>query len=333
MTAKAANVLFGYWSHDIGGFFLPDPSAELFARWCQAGVFLPILRIHGITGSERRVWAPQYAAAYPVMRAALILRTLLAPHRYTLWREAYDTGLAAVRPMYYFPELQQDAFTYDLQFLWGDTIVARPVTEPVDPATGAAQIKVWLPATASGGGWIDGHTNEACSAGSESTLSTPLDRMLWFVRSGTLVPMLPLGTMDAQALRTTNADAVWALFCQGPCNTTGRVYLDDGVSTAYQQGNFSWLNATAGFSPAAAYLHVDQPANAAPRGHRLLFRTPSKLAVASAACNGQALAPNPQRDQPGWRYTDASDIPLAPPGSLYLTCPAAGRLELAIAFK
>merc|ERR1712232_1521546 len=42
MTKTASNVLFAYWSHDIGGFF-GDPSDELMVRWVQYGAVSPIL--------------------------------------------------------------------------------------------------------------------------------------------------------------------------------------------------------------------------------------------------------------------------------------------------
>ena len=45
-TATAANVGYGWWSHDIGGHMLGIEEPELFARWFQFGVFSPIFRIH-----------------------------------------------------------------------------------------------------------------------------------------------------------------------------------------------------------------------------------------------------------------------------------------------
>lgn len=50
-TNCASNVLYGYWSHDIGGHMFKkgdkqelDP--ELFTRWMQYGVFTPLFRTH-----------------------------------------------------------------------------------------------------------------------------------------------------------------------------------------------------------------------------------------------------------------------------------------------
>lgn len=45
-TATAANVGYGYWSHDIGGHTMPPPSPELYTRWIQWGIFSPAFRTH-----------------------------------------------------------------------------------------------------------------------------------------------------------------------------------------------------------------------------------------------------------------------------------------------
>lgn len=68
-TATAANVNFGYWSHDLGGHRPASTNAvskdpELYTRWLQLGTFLPTLRSHmnrgihankGKTGQSPRV--------------------------------------------------------------------------------------------------------------------------------------------------------------------------------------------------------------------------------------------------------------------------------------
>jgi alpha-glucosidase (family GH31 glycosyl hydrolase) len=43
-TATAANVAYGWWSHDIGGHMFKDGTPELYLRWVQFGVFSPIFR-------------------------------------------------------------------------------------------------------------------------------------------------------------------------------------------------------------------------------------------------------------------------------------------------
>eukprot|EP00054_Salpingoeca_dolichothecata_P024120 m.163420 g.163420 ORF g.163420 m.163420 type:complete len:457 (-) comp24915_c0_seq3:530-1900(-) len=125
MTAKASNILFAYWSHDIGGF-LNNPSPELYARWCQFGSVAPILRTHGRKGTERRIW--EYNT-FEVMAQALRYRAVLAPYFYTLAKNAYEHGIGPLRPMYYqYPDFE-GAYNLPLQYMVGDALLVRPIAE------------------------------------------------------------------------------------------------------------------------------------------------------------------------------------------------------------
>jgi alpha-glucosidase (family GH31 glycosyl hydrolase) len=86
MTAQASNVLFGYWSHDIGGFHNgtvikgfakgypymgdEDPSnatqSELYLRWLQFGTFSPIFR----TLARRSLFHRAISASHDTMHTA-----------------------------------------------------------------------------------------------------------------------------------------------------------------------------------------------------------------------------------------------------------------------
>ena len=74
-TATAANVGYGWWSHDIGGHMEGIEDAELFARWVQFGVFSPIFRLHSTKNPymKRRPWKYD-AEIYQVSREAMQLR-------------------------------------------------------------------------------------------------------------------------------------------------------------------------------------------------------------------------------------------------------------------
>ncbi len=93
-TSTAANVGFGYWGNDIGGFFGSPNTSEQFTRWFQFGVFSPILKTHA-TGRDfsilRKLWEyPPETFLY--LRELLHLRYALIPYLYTAARKAYDTG-------------------------------------------------------------------------------------------------------------------------------------------------------------------------------------------------------------------------------------------------
>jgi hypothetical protein len=79
-TATAANVAFGWWSHDIGGHMEGIEDAELYVRWLQFGVFSPILRLHSTQNPfhERRPWGWD-AQTLALARSAMRLRHALIP--------------------------------------------------------------------------------------------------------------------------------------------------------------------------------------------------------------------------------------------------------------
>ena len=81
-TTRAGNVLFGHWSHDIGGFkHTEERSPELYLRWLQYGIFTPILRTHAgkLIQNERRFF--HYAEPYKsLMMATVRKRYELIPY-------------------------------------------------------------------------------------------------------------------------------------------------------------------------------------------------------------------------------------------------------------
>ena len=129
-TATAANVGFGWWSHDIGGHIGVD-EPELYARWVQFGALSPCLRLHATkdAAAERRPWAFPSAVAEAAQQA-FHLRYQLIPYLYTMARVAADTGVALCRPMYYaYPEAE-DAYLGRQQYFLGDDLIAAPITQP-----------------------------------------------------------------------------------------------------------------------------------------------------------------------------------------------------------
>ncbi|MCS6867510.1 MAG: alpha-xylosidase, partial [Thermus sp.] len=65
-----------YYAHDIGGFY-GTPTAELYVRWLQAGVFFSHLRFHGTSPREPWHFGPEAEA---LVRAWLRLRMRLVPY-------------------------------------------------------------------------------------------------------------------------------------------------------------------------------------------------------------------------------------------------------------
>eukprot|EP00928_Gymnodinium_smaydae_P019955 TRINITY_DN17695_c0_g1_i1.p1 TRINITY_DN17695_c0_g1~~TRINITY_DN17695_c0_g1_i1.p1 ORF type:complete len:875 (-),score=72.71 TRINITY_DN17695_c0_g1_i1:168-2792(-) len=202
MTPISSNVLFGWWSHDIGGNHNggttgydkhghpagpwpgdEDPKnhtgSEMLLRWIQFGAFSPILRTHCETTCDRYVW---HYAHFKEMRAALRLRDALVPYIYSHGRQAFDTGVSLLRPMYYSWPNVDAAYEYRGQYMFGSSMLVAPVTSKADNATHTASKSVWLPADAE---WLDFQT------GAPATRSErwSLEQIPVFVVAGSVVPM------------------------------------------------------------------------------------------------------------------------------------------------
>lgn len=126
-TNTASNVLYGYWSHDIGGHMFgkgtEELDPELYARWMQYGVFNPILRTHSGKNAilNKEIW--NFGTEYfKVLADAVKLRYALVPYIYTMARKTYDAGISLCRPMYYdYPEAEE-AYRFSRQYQFGDEI-------------------------------------------------------------------------------------------------------------------------------------------------------------------------------------------------------------------
>lgn len=148
-TLQSGNLLCGWLSHDIGGFFLtsgqkPDP--EMFVRWIQYAAVSPIVRTHCGKYGERRFWMlPSFFAI--IARKALQFRLSLVPTLYTLARLVHDTCRPINCPLYYdWPE-EEEAYlsAEEGQFLLGKNLLACPVLEPFVGSTFIANRSVWIP--------------------------------------------------------------------------------------------------------------------------------------------------------------------------------------------
>jgi len=184
-TAAGANVGYGWWSHDIGGHVGPD-DPELYVRWVQFGALSPILRLHSDQdpASERRPWRFG-ERALAAARAAFEARYRLLPYLYTAARQAADTGLAPVRPMYWQAPEDDSAYAARYQYQLGEAMVVAPVLHPVEPASGLAPVLAWLPA----GEWVERSTRERCTGPRWVRQLADLHRLPQFVRLGSVLPL------------------------------------------------------------------------------------------------------------------------------------------------
>ncbi len=227
-TASAANVGYGWWSHDIGGHMFKDGTPELYLRWVQFGVFSPIFRVHSTKKAalDRRPWSnPErvYAAAKDAMQ----LRHALIPYIYTMAWRAHQTGISLVTPMYYGNMEDEAAYVAKDQYFFGSELLVAPILNPADPKTGLAKRKVWFPA----GTWFNFFTGESISGSGWRETTAALEDIPVFAKAGAIIPLAPKvgwgGIENPNEIDLTifpGADNEFAL------------YEDDGETTDYLRG-------------------------------------------------------------------------------------------------
>jgi alpha-glucosidase (family GH31 glycosyl hydrolase) len=220
-------------SHDIGGFnddgtqttgAEPGSTSEaddLYARWVQFGAFQPIDRLHG-NHSDRLPW--QYgAAAQASAEKFLNLRENLVPSTYSLAQQVSQTGIPVVRPLYLQYPDQQDAYAQDgSEYLYGPDVLVAPVTTPGTTAT----TPVWFPP---GSSWTDYFTGQTYAGGTTASVSTGLDSMPVFIKSGGI---LATRTGDVTNDEQNPLAKVTVTVAGGASGSFG-LYEDNGTTTDF----------------------------------------------------------------------------------------------------
>lgn len=230
VTATAANVCFGYWGHDGGGYLQPNnvsTDPELVLRWMQFCVFQPIFRTHGSSqsGCERRIWK---FSNLDLQREAFQLRYTLVPYLYSAARQAYDTGVSICRPLYYeWPE-ENKAYSVEDEYLFGNDILVSPISTPAN-SNGMSERKTWLPE----GSWYDVCRNRMCDGGRTITDEYAMNEIPYFIRPGSIIPCNPtLSHLKAEP----SSLVLWVI---PGANGEGKLYEDQGDSEAYKDGEYA----------------------------------------------------------------------------------------------
>ncbi len=185
-NSTASNVLYGYWSHDIGGHMgANNIDPELYVRWLQFGALSPVLRTHSTKNSNlnKEPWA--FSQKYlEVIRNTILERYQMAPYVYTMARKTYDEALSLCRPMYYdYPE-NKEAYENKNEYMFGDNLLVCPITSPMknDKST----VKVWLP---EGNDWYEWHTGTLLKGGQSIERTFNLDEYPVYVKAGSILPL------------------------------------------------------------------------------------------------------------------------------------------------
>lgn len=208
---------------DIGGF-IGSPDGELFARWLQLGVFLPLMRAHTVINSaDQEPWS--YGATFEAInRKTIEFRYQLLPYIYSIMYQASVTGIPAMRPLVLeYPDDESYAWN-GTEFLFGDDILVAPVLW-----RGETKRELRLPK----GEWHDYWTNERYEGGKNVTVNAPVDRIPMFVKAGAIIPSQQIVQYTDQAPIDPLTLTVYPA-----ANGSALYYEDDGHTFEYEKGTF-----------------------------------------------------------------------------------------------
>lgn len=226
-NSTASNVLYGYWSHDIGGHYGANKiDPEMYTRWLQFGALSPVMRTHSSkdAGLNKEPWVFD-KEHLEVIRRTIRERYELVPYIYTMARKDYDEALSLCRPMYYdYPDCQE-AYDFRNEYMFGDDLLVAPVTSPMK--NGYSTVKIWLPA---GTDWYEWQTGTMLKGGQTLERSFALDEYPVYAKAGSVIPMY---TDKVMKLNCNDEDIVVTVFPgkQG----TFSLYEDNGNDKKYDK--------------------------------------------------------------------------------------------------
>ncbi len=224
-NATASNVLYGYWSHDLGGHIGDHIDPEMYTRWLQFGALSPIMRTHSqkSAGLNKEPWV--FTKEYSdVLRRTIRQRYEMAPYIYTMARKTYDEGVSLCRPMYYdYPE-SKEAYDFRGEYMFGDDMLIAPATSPAKD--GYTAVSVWLPE----GEWYELHTGTLLKGGQVVERPFAIDEYPIYVKAGAVLPMY---TDEVMNLNGNAEDIVVTVFPGGNGTSSFSLYEDNGNDKRY----------------------------------------------------------------------------------------------------
>lgn len=215
----------GFAGTDIGGF-AEQPSAELFTRWVQLGVFHPFCRTHssGHHG-EQEPWSFGNDVT-DIVRNFIEIRYTLLPYIYTMFWEYINYGVPMIKSLVYYDyEDTQTHFRTD-EFIFGRNILVCPILEPNTNGR-----RMYIPR----GKWINWWTGEVVEGGQEVWVDATIETIPIFIKTGSCIPKFPV----QQYVGEKNIDELTVDIYFEMDSHKSKIYSDAGDGYDYKKGRFS----------------------------------------------------------------------------------------------
>lgn len=229
-TARASNIGYTWWSHDIGGHCFGKRDDELYLRWVQFGVFSPVNRLHS-TANEfmgKEPW--KFGSSVRIYATDMLrFRHRLIPYLYTMNRLTATKGLALCEPMYYGNPKDERAYGCPNEYRFGTELICAPITERTNPKTGLSSTMVFLPK----GRYADIFTGRVYTGNKVVTMYRDLSSIPVLAKEGAIIP---LDDNDRKNY-CGNPEKLDVWVYRG--NGNFKLYEDDGESFEFENGAFA----------------------------------------------------------------------------------------------
>ncbi|WP_455714045.1 TIM-barrel domain-containing protein [Anaerosporobacter sp.] len=257
-TANASNIGYTWWSHDIGGHMLGVRSEELAVRWLQFGVFSPIMRLHSSASpfNRKEPWTYRVMTEQ-IMIYYLQLRHRLLPYLYTMNYRCHKEGEPLIQPMYYHNPECREAYDVKNEYYFGTELIVSPITKKGNETILLGCSQVWLPE----GIYIDCMTGLIYKGGRSLWMYRPIEQLPVLAKAGTIIPMAVLeGAKDS-----VNNPEKMDIYIYAGADGSFSLYEDDGITYAYQDGNYAITNMEWNYEEGIFTIHpVDGECNCIP---------------------------------------------------------------------
>ena len=244
---------------DIGGFFCGGYNTkghasaprntqfqELYVRWMQYALFCPVFRSHG-ADAPREIYqfGKKGEPVFDAIESTICLRYRLLPYLYSTAWQVTSNDESYLRALVY--DFPKDKRVWDMgnEFMFGQSILATPVTAPQyteeqiaqeDASTDFTQPRTVTKYLPKGADWYDFWTEERYRGGQDVSIKTTLAQGPMFVRAGSILPLAPV-MQYAEESKWDNLDII----VYPGADATFTLYEDEGDNYNYEKGEYATI--------------------------------------------------------------------------------------------
>ena len=215
--------------HDLGGFYGPEPSAELLVRCAQSAIFQSRFVIHSWRENDEPTEPWKFNDVFPLIKQAMADHYRHMPYIYNEARKATMTGVPLERLLCLEYPCDSALELESEQFMFGDSVLKAPVLNE-----GQVTKHVHFP---EGENWYSPKLGTLFKGGEKIDLEAPLHASWYFYKAGSIIPR----SLDVSRLKTGFFKSLEMMVVPKNGTFTYEYFEDDGVSVVSPESHNRWV--------------------------------------------------------------------------------------------